>query len=273
MNKDELSRYSRNILLSEIGRLGQERLGSSQVIVVGAGGLGSPLLYYLVAAGVGHIRCIENDTISLTNLQRQILYTSDDIGKLKSKVAESRLNQLNPNIDLQFDSRRLTPQNGPQILNRADLVLDGSDNFATRFLVNDLCQINRLPLISGGILRFYGMLLGVLPQKTPCYRCVFEHQPEPGSVPSCSAAGVIGAIAGTIGSLMAAEAIKYLVGMTPNIMGNMVRIDLKTMEFRMTELPKNPNCSYCNEPMSFNPNDVDYFENQCATPFSIDNLS
>lgn len=272
MKKDELSRYSRNILLSEVGRAGQERLSSSRVIVVGAGGLGSPLLYYLAAAGVGHIECIEDDVVSLTNLQRQILYATADVGKLKSAVAEERLHQLNPNIDLKFYNERLNPQNGLQILNKTDLVLDGSDNFATRFLVNDICQLNHLPLISGGILRFYGMLLGVLPQETSCYRCIFEHQPEPGSVPSCSGAGVIGAIAGTIGSLMAAEAIKYLVGMKPNIMGNLIRIDLKTMEFRITELPKNPNCGYCKQRIDFNPNHVDYIDNQCVVPFSIDNL-
>lgn len=281
MNRDELSRYSRNILLSEVGKAGQERLRASRVLVIGAGGLGSPLLLYLTAAGIGHIACVESDTLDLTNLQRQVLYSSEGVGQSKADLAEARLEALNPEIELRFIRQRLIPANALETVDGYDLVLDGSDNFPTRFLVNDLCMYRGIPLISGGILRFYGMLMGVEPGKTPCYRCVFEHQPEPGSVPSCSAAGVLGAVAGVIGSLMAAEAIKHLLGFGDSkarktIMGRMLRMDLLTMEQRLTDLPENDECIYCQARKSGNPlfraDDPDYSDIICAIPFSLESL-
>lgn len=285
MNRDELSRYSRNILLSEVGRAGQERLKASRVLVIGAGGLGSPLLLYLTAAGIGHIACVESDTLDLTNLQRQVLYTTKGVGQSKADLAMAVLEALNPEIELAFIRQRLIPANALEIVDGYDLVLDGSDNFPTRFLVNDVCMFRRIPLISGGILRFYGMLMGVEPGKTPCYRCVFEHQPEPGSVPSCSAAGVLGAVAGVIGSLMAAEAIKYLLGFSDEsgdvkarktIIGRMLRLDLLTLDQRLTDLPENDACIYCQARKSGNPlfrtDDPDYSNVVCAAPFSLESL-
>ncbi len=276
MDRDELSRYSRNILLAEVGRAGQERLKASRLLVVGAGGLGSPLLLYLTAAGVGQIVCVESDTLDLTNLQRQVLFSTDGVGKAKAELAQKRLHDLNPEIDLTFIQERLRPDNALDIVDGFDLVLDGSDNFPTRFLVNDVCLYRSIPLISGGILRFYGMLLGMMPGKTPCYRCIFEHQPEPGSVPSCSAAGVLGAVAGVIGSLMAAEAMKHLLGFPQTIMGRMLRVDLLSMQHRLTVLPENQDCPYCKACREGTPlfrlDDPDYADVSCAMPFSLDSL-
>jgi adenylyltransferase/sulfurtransferase len=281
VNRDELSRYSRNILLSEVGRSGQEKLNRSRVLVVGAGGLGSPLLLYLTAAGVGHIACFESDRLDLTNLQRQILYSTDGVGQSKADLAESRLRALNPEIELNFFRTRLVPATAREMVRGYDLVLDGSDNFPTRFLVNDVCLYHGIPLISGGILRFYGMVMGIDPGRTACYRCIFEHLPEPGSVPSCSAAGVLGAIAGVIGSLMAAEAIKFLLGFQKqrdkkSIMGRMLRLDLLTLEQRLTDLPENNECIYCRANKTGKPvfqiDDPDYYEMGCAAPFSLETL-
>jgi len=244
--------------------------------VIGAGGLGGPLLLYLTAAGVGQIDCIENDVVDITNLQRQILFSTDDIGKSKSAAAENRLVSLNPHVQLRFIEKRLTALNATSLIQGYDLVIDGSDNFPTRFIVNDCCMLQSIPLISGGILRFYGMLLGVMPGKTPCYRCVFEHHPPEGTVPSCSAAGVLGATAGTIGSLMAAEALKFLAGIEKTIMGRLLRIDLLSMDYRLTDLPENPNCpccqSYRDKTLSFNPENPDYTAPIALGMFSVKNL-
>lgn len=275
LDRDEVTRYSRNILLDEVGRSGQERLKNARVLVVGAGGLGSPALLYLAAAGVGRITVVEGDRLDLTNLQRQVLYDTASVGQLKAELARERLERLNPHTTLNVIGRRLTPQNGPDVFRDVDVVLDGSDNFPTRFLVNDLCQHRSLPLITGGILRFYGMILGILPGKSPCYRCLFEHPPEPGSVPSCGVAGVLGAVAGLMGSFMAAEAIKFLLGVGTSVFGRMVRIDLLDLEFRTTSIPEAPACSLCRaraegREVGFDPANSDYTEFECAPPFSLD---
>lgn len=271
LERDELTRYSRNILLEEIGRDGQERLKYSRVIVVGAGGLGSPALLYLAAAGVGNITLIEGDRLDLTNLQRQILYSTGEVGEPKATAAASRLRQLNPNVNVRTIADRLNPANAPDYLRDVDLVLDGTDNFPTRFLVNDVCVHQGLPLISGGILRFFGLVLGVQPGRTPCYRCLFEHPPEPGSVPSCSAAGVLGAVAGMVGSFMAAEACKVLLGAGMSILGRMVQVDLLDLEFRSSAMPECPPCPVCQARgagLPFDPDRSDYMELGCAEPWT-----
>ncbi|GIX41954.1 MAG: thiazole biosynthesis adenylyltransferase ThiF [Leptospiraceae bacterium] len=261
LSKEELTRYSRNIFLKEIGKEGQLKLKKSSVLVIGAGGLGSPLLYYLASIGVGNIIFIEYDKVDLTNLQRQILYKTEDIGKEKAFVAKHTLKKLNPEINIQEINEKLTPHNAFEIIKNIDLVIDGSDNFPTRFLVNDVCFFNHIPLISGGVLQFYGMIMGIIPGKTPCYRCLFERPPE--DVENCSTVGVLGAMVGVIGSYMAVESIKFLLNIQPNIMGKLIRIDALTMEFRITDLPRNDSCLICSsEPLikKFNPKLSDYYE-------------
>lgn len=268
--RDEITRYSRNILLEEVGREGQERLGSARVLLVGGGGLGSPALLYLAAAGVGHITLVEGDRLDLTNLQRQILYSTDEVGQPKAEAASRRLAQLNPHVTVRAVGERLTPANALDHVRDVDLVLDGTDNFPTRFLVNDVCVHQGLPLISAGILRFFGLILGVRPGETPCYRCLFEGPPEPGSVPSCSSAGVLGAVAGIMGSFMAAEACKALLGIGRSIMGQMVQMDLLSLEFRHTAMPSCPSCPICQRQKSglgFDPDRPEYADLSCAEPW------
>ncbi len=257
----ELSRYSRHIFLKEIGKKGQLKLKKSTIIVIGAGGLGSPLLLYLTAAGIGKIKVIDYDIVSLTNLQRQILYRMEDVGRLKSEVALDQLIKLNPEISIEFTSERLTPKNAYNIIDKVDLVVDGSDNFATRFLVNDVCYFKKIPLITGGVLQFYGMVMGIIPQETPCYRCLFERPPE--YVENCSTVGVLGPVVGVIGTIMATEVIKFLLGLTPNIMGNLLRYESLSLEFRIHPLPQNESCSICGKnPLikSFDQTLSDYYE-------------
>ena len=243
-SKEEITRYSRNILLEEVGRKGQERLKASTVSVVGAGGLGSPVLLYLAASGVGNIRVIDSDTVDLTNLQRQVLYSHHSVGKDKAAEAKEKLLSLNPYIQIDSFSIRLNSKNISHFIRGADLVIEGSDNFPTKFLVNDACYFQKKPLIIGGILKFEGQILGIS-KETACYRCVFHSPPPHGDVPTCSEAGVIGAVAGVIGSLQAQEAIQYLLGLPSSIMGKLLVYDAKSLEFRKINLSKNPNCPIC----------------------------
>jgi adenylyltransferase/sulfurtransferase len=244
LSPKEITRYSRNILLSEVGRKGQEKLKSSTVSVIGAGGLGSPLLYYLVAAGIGTIKVIDSDIVDLTNLQRQILFKESSIGKSKSLEAKEALLSLNPNLDIQSYPLRLIDQNINEVINPSDLVIEGSDNFETKFLVNDYCYFNKIPLLIGGILRFEGQVLGIKPEGY-CYRCIFHSIPDSSDIPNCSDAGVIGSIAGIIGSLLATESIKYLLNLDDSIFKNILSIDMSNLEFRKIPIKKNNNCPLC----------------------------
>jgi len=270
LTKEELSRYSRNIFLKEIGKEGQLRLKNSKIMIIGAGGLGSPLLYYLTAAGIGKITLIEYDKVDLTNLQRQILYNTEHIGKEKASIAKYVLKKLNPNVSIEVINEKLKPNNAFNYLKDIDVVIDGSDNFATRFLVNDVCYFNGIPLISGGVLQFYGMIMGIIPKQTPCYRCVFERPPEESE--NCSTVGVLGAMVGVVGSYMAVESIKFLLNIEPNIMGKILRIDAQTMEFRLTELPNNPFCGICGKDpyiKKFDSKLQDYYEICFSKPYFL----
>jgi molybdopterin-synthase adenylyltransferase len=243
-SKEEITRYSRNILLEEVGRKGQERLKASVVSVVGSGGLGSPVLLYLAASGVGTIRIIDSDKVDLTNLQRQILYSHHSVGKDKVGEAKEKLLSLNPYIQIESFSERLNSKNINSFIQGANLVVEGSDNFPTKFLVNDACYFQKKPLIIGGILKFEGQILGIS-KDTACYRCVFHSPPPAGDVPTCSEAGVIGAVAGVIGSLQAQEAIQYLLGLPSFLMGKILVYDAKTLEFRKLNISKNSKCPLC----------------------------
>jgi adenylyltransferase/sulfurtransferase len=242
----EITRYSRNILLNGVGKKGQEKLKQSKIGVVGSGGLGSPILLYLAAAGIGEIRVVDSDTIDLTNLQRQILFQTDSIGKEKALIAKERLLQLNPHIQIHAYPIRLNQENISEIFSGVDIILEGSDNFPTKFLVNDYCYFSKTPLLIAGILGFEGQLLGI-DSTTFCYRCIFHSPPPPDEVPSCSEAGVIGAVAGTIGSLQANEAIKRILGLKNGIFGKLLSIDLHNLDFRKLSLSKRKTCPLCGD--------------------------
>ncbi|MBE7413530.1 MAG: molybdopterin-synthase adenylyltransferase MoeB [Leptospiraceae bacterium] len=246
LSKEEITRYSRNILLNEVGKKGQEKLKNSTVTVMGAGGLGSPALFYLAACGIGNIRIIDSDILDLTNLQRQILHRTENISKLKTDSAEETLHSLNPWINIKKFSFRGKADNILSIIEGSDIVLEGSDNFETKFLINDACYFLKIPLIIGGILRFEGQLIGILPDSTPCYRCIFHSPPPPDEIPSCAEAGVIGGVAGVIGSLQATEAIKFILKIEESrVFGKILNYDAKSLDFRKISINKNPNCPLC----------------------------
>lgn len=242
LSRDEITRYSRNILLPEVRRAGQERLKTSSVFIVGAGGTGSPVLLYLAAAGVGRIRFVDSDSLDLTNLQRQVLYAEADVGQAKADLAAKRLRDLNPHIQLECLHRRFEASSAPELLAGMDLVIETADNFETKFAVNDACIAANLPFITGGILRFDGQILCVKPGESSCYRCLFENPPPPGEVPSCSGAGVLGAVAGIVGSVMAGEALKILLGL-PAAFGVLQQYNLLDSRFRNLRIPPRDGCA------------------------------
>lgn len=240
LSRDEVTRYSRNILLPEVRRAGQERLKDASVLVVGAGGTGSPVLLYLAAAGVGKIRCVDSDVLDLTNLQRQVLYREADVGISKASLAQQRLGELNPHVELECLQTRFDSSSAAGLLEGASLVIETADNFETKFQVNDACLKARTPFITGGILRFDGQILCVNPGQSACYRCLFENPPG-SEVPSCAGAGVLGAVAGIIGSVMAGEALKILLGL-PAAYGTLQQYNLLTSTWRSLRLSQRPGC-------------------------------
>lgn len=247
LSRDEISRYSRHILLPQVGKKGQEKLKESRITMIGAGGLGSPALLYLAAAGIGHIRIIDSDAVDITNLQRQVIFQTQDIGKSKAHVAAERLRALNPEITIESREVRFTPANARGLLSDSHLVIEASDNFETKFLVNDACVLEKIPLILGGILRFEGQVLVIVPGEGACYRCVFQNPPPPEAVPSCAEAGVLGAVAGVIGSLQASEALKMLSGADLPAAGRMLAFDAFAGTIRSLSIPRNPRCPVCGE--------------------------
>lgn len=243
-SKEELTRYSRNILLPEVGKEGQRKLKNARVAVVGAGGLGSPVLMYLASAGIGHLTIIDSDTVDLTNLQRQVLFLTDSVGQKKAAQAEERIRRMNPHLELSVFDRRLAPETISEMLSSADLVIEGSDNFMTKFLVNDFCFHTDKPLILAGIHQFEAQIAFMHPGKTFCYRCIFHSPPPADETPSCSESGVLGSIAGIAGSIQASECLKYFLGLE-TILGNILFFDAKKMEFRKRKFSKNPECNLC----------------------------
>ena len=245
LSKEEITRYSRNILLGEVKRKGQEKLKSSKIAVIGAGGLGSPILQYLTASGLGTIKIIDFDSLDLTNLQRQILFRTSQIGKSKAEIAKANLQELNPYVNFEVFHEKLNAHNVSQIIKEVDLVIEGSDNFPTKFLVNDYCVLNDIPFITGGILGFEGQVLGILPKKSFCYRCIFHSPPSQDAVPSCSEAGVLGSVAGLVGSFMATLGLNFLLKINCSFGKYLYTFDLKEMNFRKIAINKNPKCVLC----------------------------
>lgn len=244
---DDVQRYSRQIILKQVGGKGQERLLESRVLIVGAGGLGSPAAMYLAAAGVGTIGLIDSDDVDVSNLQRQIVHFTDDLGRPKVTSASEKLKAINPGVTVEVYRERATSENIMGIVRKYDFVIDGTDNFPAKFLVNDACWFAKVPFSHAGILRFDGQLLTVVPGQSACYRCVFDGPPPPGAVPSCSQAGVLGSMAGVIGCLQATEALKYLLQTGDLLTDRMLVFDALGMRFREARLERNPRCPLCGD--------------------------
>ncbi len=242
---EQLERYSRHIALKEVGLDGQERLLKGRVFIIGAGGLGSPAAMYLAAAGVGTIGIADADEVDLSNLQRQIIHGSGDLGKAKVMSAEETIHALNPDVEVHAFQTVVSPDNIMELIRDYDFVIDAVDNFPAKFLINDACVIAGKPFCHAGIIRFQGQLMTYVPGEGPCYRCIFKEPPPEGAVPTCKQVGIIGAMAGTIGSLQAMEAVKYLVGCGDLLTGRLLVYDALKMQFRNVKLPKDDNCAVC----------------------------
>jgi adenylyltransferase/sulfurtransferase len=243
---DELQRYARHIVLHEIGGPGQQRLKAARVLVIGAGGLGSPAILYLAAAGVGTIGVVDDDTVSLSNLQRQVLHATDEIGRPKIASAARAVARINPGVRLQGHAQRLDEANADALIGAYGMVLDGSDNFATRYLVNARAAAARRPLVSAAMGRWEGQLAVFRPWAGgPCYECVFPEPPAPGLVPACAEAGVLGALAGVMGAMQAAEAVKLITGAGQPLDGRMLLYDALGAEVRTIRLAKREDCPVC----------------------------
>ncbi len=245
LSRDELVRYGRHVSIPEVGVEGQRRLLASSVLIVGAGGLGSPAALYLAAAGVGRIGLVDHDRVDLSNLQRQVLYDTDSVGTPKLASARTRLAGLNPDIAVETFETRLDSGNALEILEGWDFVIDGSDNFPTRYLVNDACVMLGTPFAYGAILRFEGQAAVFAAPDGPCYRCLFRDPPPPDLVPNCAEAGVLGVLPGIVGSIQANEAIKWLAGIGETLAGRLLLIDALRMEFRSLDIAPDPECVVC----------------------------
>ena len=257
LTRDETLRYRRHIALPEIGTVGQQRLKAGRVLCVGAGGLGSPAAMYLAAAGVGTLGLVDFDSVDLSNLQRQILHGTSDVGRSKLESARARLQEINPHVCLEPHHQALTAANAIDLVSRYDVVLDGSDNFATRYVVNDACVIAGRPNVYGSIFRFEGQAAVFAVRSGPCYRCLHPEPPPAGLVPDCAEGGVLGILPGVIGTVQATEAIKLLLGIGDPLVGRLLLYDAMKMRFRELKLPKDPDCPVCGtQPTILQPQDL-----------------
>jgi len=248
--EEQIERYSRHIILPEVGGEGQSRLLESKVFMIGAGGLGSPVAYYLAAAGVGTIGIADADVVDMSNLQRQIIHNNERIGMEKVESAKKTIQALNPDVNVITYTERVTEENVREIIRDYDLIVDGCDNFPTRFLVNDACFFEQRTLVSGAMFRFEGQVTTFKPhtdREGPCYRCLYPEPPPEGLVPSCSEAGILGALAGSVGTIQAVEVIKELLGIGDSLSGYLMTFDALRMEWRKLKLRKDPACPLCSE--------------------------
>lgn len=247
LTEAQLQRYSRQIVLPQVSRTGQERLLRSSALIVGAGGLGSPAALYLAAAGVGRLGIVDSDQVELSNLHRQILHTARGIGQSKAEAARAPLEALNPDVQVTAYPVRLTAENVERVLSDYQVVVDGSDNFPTRYLLNDACVLSKKPLVHAGIVRWEGQLFTILPGQGPCYRCLFAEPPPPGVVPGCAEAGVLGAVAGVVGTLQAMEALKLLLGAGQPLVGRLLIYQGLMATFREVPVRRDPACPVCGD--------------------------
>ena len=261
LSSDDLARYSRHLILPELKAAGQRRIKAARVLCIGAGGLGSPAALYLAAAGVGTIGLVDFDRVDISNLQRQILYGTDDVGRQKLEAASERIHDTNPNVQVVLHACRFTSENAQDIIEPYDVVIDGSDNFPTRYLSNDVCVFARKPNIYGSVFRFEGQASVFAPHLGgPCYRCLFPEPPPPGAAPSCAEAGVLGVLPGIIGLVQTTEAMKLIIGTGETLVGRLMHFDALKMKFREFKLRRDPECPVCGEhPTIFHPIDYERF--------------
>ena len=247
LTESQIERYSRHIILKEVGGKGQQKLLDSKVLIIGAGGLGAPIALYLAAAGVGTIGIADADDVDLSNLQRQVIHFTLDIGKPKVISAKEKIEAINPDVQVRTYQEWINAANIMEIIKEYDFVVDGTDNFAAKFLINDACVLAGKPYSHGGILQFVGQTITVLPGQSTCYRCIFPTPPPKDAIPTCSQAGVIGVLPGVIGSIQATEAIKFLLGKGELLAGRILMYDALEMKFRDVEVNRNPKCPVCGE--------------------------
>src|SRR6202522_1904165 len=245
LNNDEIARYSRHLILPEVGMEGQQKLKAAKVLCVGTGGLGSPLAFYLAAAGVGTLGLVDFDVVDSSNLQRQIIHSTKDVGRLKLDSAEEKLKALNPFMKIVKYNTMLLSENAMEIFKDFDIVADGTDNFPTRYLVNDACVLSGKPNVYGSIFRFEGQASVFATKQGPCYRCLYPEPPPPGLVPSCAEGGVLGILPGLVGVIQATEVIKLILGQGEPLVGRLLLVDALGMKFRELKLRKNPDCPVC----------------------------
>jgi len=245
LSNDEILRYSRHLIMPEVGMEGQQKLKAAKVLCIGAGGLGSPLSLYLTAAGVGTLGIVDFDVVDYTNLQRQIIHTTNDVGRKKLDSAAEKLKAINPFINLRTFETKLTSANALDLFREFDIIADGTDNFPTRYLVNDACVLTGKPNVYGSIFRFEGQASVFATEEGPCYRCLYPEPPPPGLVPSCAEGGVLGILPGLVGVIQATETIKLILGQGDPLIGRLLLIDALGMKFRELKLRKNPDCPVC----------------------------
>jgi molybdopterin/thiamine biosynthesis adenylyltransferase/rhodanese-related sulfurtransferase len=245
LDREEIHRYSRHLLLPELGMEGQQRIKGTRALLVGAGGLGSPAALYLSAAGIGHLTLVDFDVVDVTNLQRQVLHGTRDVGRLKVESARDRLRDLNPHVSVEIVSDRLDAGNALGLVSGHDLVLDGTDSFATRYLLSDACVLAGKPNVHASIYRFEGQATVLSTPDAPCYRCLYPSPPAPGEVPSCSEAGVLGVLPGLLGTIQATEALKLAAGVGQLLSGRLLLVDALSMRFRTMQVRRDPRCPAC----------------------------
>ena len=264
LDADQLDRYSRHIIMNDVGPAGQERLLDADVLCIGAGGLGSPIIQYLAAAGVGTIGIADDDTVERSNLQRQVIHGEPDVGRPKVESARAFVERQNPDVTVETHEYRVAPDNVEGLLDAYDIVVDGSDNFATRYLVNDACTLAGVPFAHGAILRFEGQVTTFEANEGgPCYRCLFPEAPEPGTVPDCASAGVLGVLPGTVGCIQATEAIKLLLEYGETLDGRMIFYDAADMTFQEVAVEPRPDCPICGSGGIDSVHDIEY-EDTCS---------
>ena len=262
-SNEQLERYSRHIILKEVGAKGQKKILNGKVLIIGAGGLGAPAAMYLAAAGIGTIGIADADEVELSNLQRQIIHGTEDLGKAKVQSAKETIERMNPDVTVHTYRTFVDSKNILELIKDYDFIIDGTDNFPAKFLINDACVMAGKPFSHAGIIRFKGQLMTYVPGQGPCYRCVFKNPPLKDAVPTCKQAGVIGAMGGVIGSLQAMEAIKYILGVGDLLTGYLLTYDALTMEFRKIKLPKHvPDCPICGEHPTITEL-IDYEQKEC----------
>ena len=259
---EQLERYSRHIILQEVGVKGQKKLLNARVLIIGAGGLGAPAALYLAAAGVGTIGIVDADEVDLSNLQRQVIHTTNDVGKAKVKSAAETMEAINPDVTVKTYRTFVDSTNIMDLIKDYDFIIDGTDNFPAKFLINDACVMAEKPFSHAGIIRFKGQLMTYVPGEGPCYRCVFKNPPPKDAVPTCKQAGVIGAMGGVIGSLQAMEAVKYIIGKGDLLTGKLLTYDALKMEFHTIKLPKDDHCAVCGDEPTITEL-IDYEQAEC----------